>query len=171
MALHYVIDGYNAVNQIEQFIGLKLEDQRNQFIKILETLRPHGSTNNSITVVFDGKSGIYGDQSTVCVKVIFTKDETADDKIKRLVENSKNRKNIVVVTNDKEIKFYVRNVGAEVISVKQFLSKAKKTNSVSLKNGTVVKHEKSKLSNKNISKSLEHKITSEFEKIWLKKAK
>ncbi len=125
MSIHYIIDGYNVIKQIAYFTEKRLEEGRNSFIKFLETSRPQGSFNNQVTVVFDGKSEIIYPKKMSSIEVIFTNDETADDKIKRMVNNSPNRRRLIVVTDDKGIKFFVRDLGTKTMSVKNFLSKVK----------------------------------------------
>lgn len=98
------------------------------------------------------------------MKVIFTKNESADDKIKKIVQNAQHPKQIVVVTDDKDIKFFVRSLGAKVISVADFLKKAQSTAS----NPTLGESQKQR-EQKRISRVEGDKITSEMKEIWLKK--
>ena len=102
------------------------------------------------------------------VRVIFTEQESADDKIKSIVEQSPLKKSIVVVTDDRDIKYAVRPLGATVMGVKEFWAKMKSSaakQESSHKASKAMEKEEEKL----ISKTLEYKITSEFEKIWLEK--
>lgn len=111
-----------------------------------------------MTVVFDGYSSLGNPVAAATVKVVFSNDHSADDKIKDIVEAARNKKRIVVVTDDKEIKFYVRGLGANVLAVTDFIPRllpAKGTKS-------------GPREGKHISYTLEHKITDEFKKIWLK---
>ncbi len=113
-----------------------------------------------MTVVFDGKEEFSSFQSVHGIKVIFSKGESADDVIRNIVEASPKKK-FVVVSNDKGIKFYVRALGAQVLSVQEFIGKiAKKSKMVS-----AGKQEKT---SKYISLTQQAKITQEFEKIWIK---
>ena len=74
MSLHYLLDGYNIIHQIPSLIALdKLEDRRNGLVRFIERNKFRGSVNNKITVVFDGKFGHWGNESTPYVKVIFSK--------------------------------------------------------------------------------------------------
>ena len=125
MSVHYIIDGYNVIKQVPHLTEKKLEEGRNNFIKFLETHRPQGSLQNEVTVVFDGQSNVCAPEVLSRIRVIFSQDETADDKIKRMVKNALNRKRITVVSDDKEIKFFIRKLGAQSSSVKKFLSKVK----------------------------------------------
>jgi predicted RNA-binding protein with PIN domain len=161
MSLHYLLDGYNIIHQIESLTKGSLEDQRNQLVRYIEQNRPQGSLENQVTIVFDGRSDVFGYASSSFVKVVFSKDEAADEKIKRLVYESERKRNIVVVTNDREIQYSVRAAGAKAVKVEEFFGGAKKSGP----------QQKEKRSSKNISKTLEFKITDELEKIWLKKKK
>lgn len=86
-----------------------------------------GSAKNKIILVFDGyppaggAGTFYGNTS-----VIFSRKINADEKIKRIVEESADRKNIVVVSDDKEIKFIVKSLGARQMGVEEFLTPEKK---------------------------------------------
>lgn len=115
-------------------------------------------------MVFDGKQEFFGSQSVSGVKVIFTHGQSADDLIKRIVEDSSCKKSWVVVSNDKDIKLYVRALGAKVLTVKEFtmgsLQKFKK-----------LTKEGAQESVKHISLTQQAKITQELEHLWLKQPK
>ena len=168
MSLHYLLDGYNIIKQAPELAQKKLEDGRNGLIRMIEIYQPQGSLNNRVTIVFDGQPGMWGQASVPTVNVIFTETGSADDKIKSLVEDSRLKKNIVVVSDDKDIKFAVRPLGATVMGVKEFLSKCR-PRSTSTKFSSKKIKMRVKEEEKSISKSLEYKITSEFERIWLDK--
>lgn len=154
------------MNQIPSLAQRSLEDKRGALVTLIETYKPQGSARNSVTIVFDGKAGYWSESRSSIVQVVFSVDESADDKIKRLVSEAENTRRIVVVTDDREIKYYVRGLGAEVLSVGVFLEKlrpkADKLKKDHIKNGV-------RESAKVISKTLEFSINSEMEEIWLKK--
>jgi len=154
MSLHYVLDGYNIIKQV-QFAKLALKDGRKSLIRFIETFRPQGSRQNKITVVFDGKKDVFSALFKSEVKVVFTKDETADQWIKRYIEKAAQPKDFVVITDDKEIKFFVRALGAKVISVQEFMGKAQR------------KFLPPKKEERVLSPDELRKITEELEKIWL----
>ncbi len=112
-----------------------------------------------MTVVFDGKEDFFGSQLIAGIKIIFSSGESADDVIKRMVEET-SKKNFVIVTNDKGIKLYVRALGVQVLSVREFIAKRRKSSRSS--------NNSQKVSDKNISMTQQNKITQEFEKIWIK---
>ena len=162
MALHFVLDGYNLIKQTPALAERCLEEGRTALLALIEKEGLRGSPRNAVTVVFDGQQGLGGCPSGENPHVIFTSWESADDKIKRLVDEAPNRKNIVVVTEDREIKYYVRAAGAQVLGVREFLNRMK----------TQGKHNAPPPADKKyIPSTVEDNITSEMEKIWLDQKK
>ena len=161
--LHYILDGYNIIHQIPQLTKGKLEDQRKNLISYIENKSPQGSSKNMVTVVFDGRADIYSDQKPSSVNVIFSRDGSADDEIRKMVDNSKIKKNTVVVTNDRDIQYAVRASGASAMSVQHFFRLEKAQEDAQSNKG------RSKPASKNISNTLEFSINQEMKKIWLKK--
>ena len=128
-------------------------------IHFIERAQPQGSSRNQMTIVFDGYGHLRGQEASSQMKIVFSQDKSADDKIKQLVADSSSKKTIIVVTDDRDIQYAVRALGARVWAVKEFLSKGK----------TILKKVLKTVAVKNISKTAEDRITSEFEKIWVKK--
>lgn len=164
MSLHFVIDGYNLIKQTPALNKDNLEDSRVALIKFLNIHRPQGSGNNQVTIVFDGKEGnLYYEASPASIEVIFSIDQSADDKIRMLVEKSAHPKNIVVVTNDREIQVSVRQFRAQVRTVDEFLKKFNHAQKLKQKTD-----KKNSADEKVLSYSLEGKINEELKRIWLK---
>ena len=154
MSLHYLLDGYNVLKQMEAFRDLPLEDARHGLLKWIGDSRPQGSVNNQVTVVFDGTEGsdsLYGE-----IRVIFSDGCSADDKIKRMVEEDAGRKNCVVVSDDKDIFLYARSLGARVMNVAAFTFKPKRL------------HTRQDPGGKYIPLSRQEKINKELRSFWLK---
>jgi len=159
MSLHFVLDGYNLIKQDAGMAKLQLEAGRQALLRLIETQNLQGSPRNTVTIVFDGQMG--GDDSRYAsgIRVIFTSGESADDRIKRMVDESASPKNMVVVTDDREIRYFVRALGARLAGSREFLRR----------NGTSSpKKFKSASTGKNMSHVAEGKITSDMAKIWLK---
>ncbi len=164
MSLHYILDGHNITKQVSAFSFKNLKEGRDSLSSLIEIYHPQGSIKNQVTIVFDGQDNIFYDtQKFGNLRVIFSVNQSAEDKIISLVTQSNNKSQMIVVSDDKALKFTVRALGAKVLSVAEFLGKtappAAKTSG----------KDASKEDEKHISKTLEHKITSEMEKIWLKK--
>ncbi len=158
MSLHFIIDGYNLIKQTRLLNKVNLEDSREALVRFLTVYRPHGSKTNRVTVVFDGREGNFYTKPVSCIEIIFAQSQSADDKIKHLVEKSENPKSVVVVTNDREIRFFVKQLNAQVKTVEEFLDKF---------NPSKVKDTPDE---KTIVSPLEAaRITEEMRMIWLKK--
>jgi len=167
MSLHYLLDGYNITNQISTLSSKDPEEQRMGLVRQVEQLRPQGSLRNKVTIVFDGQPGFLSQCKSSCADVIFSDGESADEKIKRIVVAAKNKKSIVVVTDDRSIQYAVRSQGAKVSPVKEFLAKRNKASSKEVLKGKKTVASRPKV----ISKKLEFEINSELGEIWLKKNK
>jgi predicted RNA-binding protein with PIN domain len=105
MSRHFLVDGYNVLHkmpelapQAEEFAGRTLEEGRDGLVRFIAGRRPHGSLRNAVTVVFDGSMDVCSLNVPGEVKVIFSKGESADDLIKRLIEESLNPREIVLVS-------------------------------------------------------------------------
>lgn len=167
MALHYLLDGYNIIKRVPSLAKLPWEDGRANLIKIIENENPQGSNNNKVTVLFDGRPGRIDTPSTVQVKVAFTGDHSADDGIKKIVDGAVNKKSYVVVTDDRELGYYVRGLGAKILGVGEFLMKVKSHQDKKyLEKGSGANKEA-----KVIPANLEQQITTELKQIWLDKKK
>jgi len=103
----------------------KLEDQRRHLVRFIEQHTPQGSSNNRVTIVFDGNPEVFGGMSSPTAKIVFSQGESADDTIKKIVAQAANTKDIVVVTDDRDIQYAIRACGATASSVQAFLNKAK----------------------------------------------
>lgn len=137
----------------------KLEDQRRHLIQWVGSRAPQGSLRNTVTIVFDGRTDVWSPGTSSSVRVVFSQGETADEKIIRMVEEAAHKKNVVVVTDDRALQYSVRALGAKVSGVQAFLGRG------------VSAHVSPSESEKNISKTLEHKITSELTQVWIEKRK
>lgn len=90
-------------------------------------------------------------------KIIFSREETADNKIKEMIENSSGPKNIVVVSDDKEIRSLAKLYGAKLQNVEDFI-RAKEKQRQPQRDSLKVELNFSQI----------HKINEELKKIWLK---
>lgn len=147
---------------------LDLEDpsaQRSRLVQLIESSHPQGSTNNSVTIVFDGYPGPWQPNQSSSVKSLFAMQVSADDKIREMVSLSNNRSNIIVVTDDRSVQYSVRALGAKILSVPDFLAKmpGKKAGSKQRKSP------QDEPKGKYIPETLQSSITQELEAIWLKK--
>lgn len=160
MSLQYVVDAYNLINHPSfrpEKQSVNIQYSLVNFIKINQL---SGSRNNQVTLVFDGypKSGqeIPNEDGLACV---FSQDKEADEVIKKLVENSRQPRNIIVVSDDKEVQIISRLLHAKVCSVEEFIGAKKNKLAANAKalDPTDLK----------LSYSAMQKINAELKKKWL----
>ena len=124
MSLHFLIDGYNVIKQSKSLKNASYSKEAPlMLVKAIRSRRLIGSSNNQATIVFDGKdnSSFKLKQGDRQIKIIFSREDSADTIMKKMVSDSNNPKQMVVVTDDKEIIFYTRSLGAKTKSVSEFL--------------------------------------------------
>lgn len=118
----FIIDGYNLIRRIPALhrSGPSLEYQRRALITRLSAFRVR--TRATCIVVFDGtvEAG-HTTSSTSGIQVVFSrKPSSADDLIKRLVDQEKNKGHVTVVTSDNEIMWYAKASGCTAQSAEAF---------------------------------------------------
>ena len=155
MSLHYLLDGYNILKQMAAFRELPLEEGRKAFLRWIDDQHPQGSANNTVTVVFDGHPDYFGTMQQGDIRVIFSEGCSADDTIKRMVDEDRNLKNCVVVSDDKDVFLYARSQGARAVKVAAFIAKP------------AAPHGRVESGGKYISLSRQEKINQELKRKWL----
>ena len=148
--LTYIIDGFNLFHKISRLEG-SLSPHRD-LVDFIKHNKLTGSRNNRVVIAFDGH-----ENHDVChereFNIFFSGDGTADDLIKKKVVSSKNKSQIVVVSDDHEIRDCARAEGAQTWGTAEFLS-----NKRNQKRANV---------DKSISCSEAIEINEELSKIWL----
>jgi len=119
--MEYLIDGYNVIKS--SFLGKKGDiEGKVAFYEILDRYKAkHPSV--IFTVVLDGfNSSDFHLLRDRRLKTIFSGDITADEYIRKRVENGKRNDEVVVVSNDKQVRITGKLFGCEVYSVEEFLN-------------------------------------------------
>ena len=123
-----IIDANNLAGKLN-LLGEEAFDEK--LIQLLSQYKT--KTGYRITVVYDGTKGISSLQTyehISGIEVIYSRSgETADEVIKRLVEESKNPAEILVASSDREIKEYAQSCGAYVVSARELYKKLSAVNS------------------------------------------
>jgi predicted RNA-binding protein with PIN domain len=166
MSLQFIIDGYNIINH-PQFIPENrraIKDPRISLLELIKYKRLCGSPKNRVSVVFDGypkiQDSAIGDAN---IKVVYSGGDSADTKIKTMLENSRNIKNTVVVSDDKEIKFFAKSLGAKIKATEEFIKP--KTKSLGVDNRK--KQPRDEFFDYELTYTQRSKINEELRKIWL----
>ncbi len=128
MKMSYIIDGYNVIYAL----GLlntkggegRLEAARNRLLAYLS--ESFGERSARVTVVFDAKRAPRGTQSEQIVSglnVVFASGEkSADDWIEIAIDQSREPRKLVVISNDTRIQEAARRRGAQAWSDQDLLN-------------------------------------------------
>ncbi len=127
MSLHYIIDGYNLVRH-RVFEGVhKGADKPRALVHCIRERHLCGSRKNKITIVFDGFPAAGSAHiEDPALEILFSREESADERIKRLVESAAHPKTVLVVSDDNEVRFFARSAGTQVLKVAEFAAVAHK---------------------------------------------
>lgn len=118
--LHHIIDGNNLIGKISSLKKLQVKDRQGSREKLAFMLQRYYSKRNvKVSLHFDGypKEEI----KIMRIKVVYSENLTADDRIKKEIEESKNPKNLVVITSDSNLKDFARKCSCTVISSGKFI--------------------------------------------------
>jgi hypothetical protein len=127
---------------------------RSALLPFIKNKHLTGSPKNSIKIIFDGypDTSLEGND-----EVVFSGDISADEKIIKLLEKSGRRKDTIVVSDDRELRFLARSLGVKVLGVEDFISPAEKA--------PRRKREEAELE---LTFTQKHVINQELKRIWLK---
>jgi predicted RNA-binding protein with PIN domain len=118
--MSYLIDGNNVMGQR---VGWH-RDRRRARRELLDELARFASRRKaSVSVVFDGAPDEHfaDGASYRGVRVFYAaRGSDADERIKALVESSRERRTLRVVTSDRALAAYVRRCGAQVVRAGEF---------------------------------------------------
>ncbi len=123
--LHYIIDGNNLIGKIKHFSNIQKKDKQAVREKLaLFVDRYFISKKAKVTLHFDGFENL--PIKTQRIKIIYSENKTADQKIKNQIEDSKSPKQIVVVSSDNNIKEFARVCSAKIITSEDFAAEIQK---------------------------------------------
>ena len=126
--MHIIIDGYNFLHASagteHDWTRLSLEDARAATVNFLSTHRR--PQQERLTIVFDGAGSLQYDtrgENQQGIEVVFSEaGVNADEVIRTMVSDAPNPRSILVVSADREIRDFVRTLGAKVIAPQTFLA-------------------------------------------------
>lgn len=128
----FVIDGYNLVHKssvLKKIIDEDLSIAREKLILQLDNF--FSSKRASVYVVFDGNSNLtyLNSYSTPNIRVLFSKkSQKADILIKKIIDESKNKSLITVISSDHEVYQYAKVSRCKAIKSEEFLNRMKTYN-------------------------------------------
>ena len=108
---HYIIDGNNLIGKIGLLQNLQKKNKQASREKLAFILESYflGEPNNKVSLHYDG---FPGDSIKVQnIRIIYSGKKTADDEIKSQIEQEKNRRNLIIVSSDLNLKEFARVCG------------------------------------------------------------
>lgn len=126
--LTYIIDGNNLIGKISALMSLQKKDKQASREKLVFMLDRYFSTKKTKVVLhFDGYSNVGINSSKM--KIVYSENLTADDRIKKQISQSKNPRNFVVITSDSNLAQFAKVCSCKVISSEEFAAQIQKNNS------------------------------------------
>jgi len=118
---HFLIDGNNLLGKLS--VREKSFRPENPASRELLTIRLRDffrEKNDSVTLFFDGHESekINGEK----IKIVYSDKREADALIREKIERTKNRKTLVIVSSDNQIRNFARVCSSETILSEEFAS-------------------------------------------------
>lgn len=129
--MSYLIDGNNVMAQRVGWHKDKSAARRGLMDELAEFIQ---TKKVRVSVVFDGApEEFFADGSSYKgVKIFYAKQNSnADERIKRFVESSKERRTLIVVTSDRKLADYCHRCGAQIVrsgNFRQMMEEARQKN-------------------------------------------
>jgi predicted RNA-binding protein with PIN domain len=139
MIKKYIVDGNNLIGKISDLWALQQKDRQMSRVKLVRYLDQYFAKKNvKVSLHLDGYAADPIPSSKV--KIIYSDNKTADNKIKNEIDISKNPKVIAVVSSDHSVQNYAKVNSCTVVSSEDFAK--------------MLKDQKSKKSEEEIAKSI-----------------
>lgn len=118
---HYIFDGNNLIGKIKSLNQIQKKDKQQSREKLALLLgRYFAERKNSVNLHFDGFESATINISGI--KIIYSGSISADERIKREIERSKNPKLITLVTSDSNLAEFGRVCSCQVIKSEEFVT-------------------------------------------------
>jgi len=117
---HYIIDGNNLIGKIKSLCQIQKRNKQHSREKLAFILSRFFSRKKvSVSLHYDGfeKENI----KVSNIKIIYSDNHSADDKIKKEIERSKNPKNVILITSDSNLAEFGRVCSCQVKKCEEFL--------------------------------------------------
>ena len=116
----YIIDGNNLIGKTKHLMLLQNKDKqssREQLVFMIDNY--FHNKNQDVYIHLDGfKSTAINPSKS---RLIYSNSKTADETIKRQIEQTVNKKNIVVVTSDNNLREFAKVCRSDVMLSEEFL--------------------------------------------------
>lgn len=120
---HYIIDGNNVIGKSKELLELQKKDKQLSREKLAFKLSNYFREKKAkVTLHFDGYKNTPINISGI--KVIYSDNKEADTSIRNQIEQTKNRKLLIVVTSDYAIQNFARACSCEILPSETLLKQA-----------------------------------------------
>ena len=114
-----IIDGNNLLHKMQNLKRLFKENPESAQLSLYESVKGKMSRNDKLVLVFDGFSNIKS------ANIIFSGVKTADDIIRKYIEDNYQKKSMAVISSDNEIISIARACSCEILKSEDFVSEKK----------------------------------------------
>lgn len=121
-----IVDGNNVIHKMNNLKRLFAENPEAAQLSLYESIKGKLSKNDKLVLVFDGFSNIKSPN------IIFSGVKTADDIIRKYIEENYQKKAMAVISSDNEILSIARACSCEILKSEDFIAEKK-----SLKNENI----------------------------------
>ncbi|HRN25493.1 MAG: NYN domain-containing protein [Ignavibacteriaceae bacterium] len=126
--LNYIIDGNNLIGKVASLKSLQNKDKHASREKLVFMLDRFFITKKAnVTLHLDGYPNEKINSSKM--KIIYSENLTADEKIKKQISQSKSPRNIIVITSDSNLAQFAKVCSATVTSSELFVAEINKSSS------------------------------------------
>ena len=126
--LNYIIDGNNLIGKISSLKSLQNKDKQASREKLVYMLDRFFITKKvNVSLHLDGHPNEKINSSKM--KIIYSENLTADEKIKKQISQSKSPRNIIVITSDSNLAQFAKVCSATVIASESFVAEINKSSS------------------------------------------
>jgi predicted RNA-binding protein with PIN domain len=114
-----IIDGNNLIGKIKNLSVLQKRDKITAREKLAFMLNRYYSNKKiKVSLHFDGFKSV--SIRTDNISIIYSDEITADEKIKKQIEQAKNSRNIALITSDRNLQQFAKACSCEIISCEDF---------------------------------------------------
>jgi len=113
---HFIIDGNNLIGKMPALKSKNKITERENLAFILE--RYFSKKKAKVSLHYDGHQTL--PIKVTGIKIFYSGSRTADEMIKQEIERSNNRKNIVLITSDTNLKEFARVCSCKVMNSEEF---------------------------------------------------
>ena len=127
--LNYIIDGNNLIGKISSLKNLQNKDKQASREKLVYILDRFFITKKAnVSLHLDGHPNAKINSSRM--KIIYSENLTADEKIKKQISQSKSPRNIILITSDSNLAQFAKVCSVSVTTSDEFGAEISKSSSI-----------------------------------------